>query len=77
MSVSLQRSARPCCSPHLLGLYESRAALAAGATLALVEGPLDALALTMAGDGHTVGVATPGTVLTDRQADLLSPLHPR
>jgi DNA primase catalytic core len=58
---------------HLLGLHESRAALAAGATPALVEGPLDALALTLAGDGHTVGVATLGTALTDRQADLLSP----
>ncbi|SEK61646.1 DNA primase, catalytic core [Blastococcus sp. DSM 46786] len=56
---------------HLLGLYESRAALAAGAVPALVEGPLDALAITLAGDGRTVGVAALGTALTDRQADLL------
>ena len=58
---------------HLLGLHESRAALAAGAVPALVEGPLDALAITLADDGRTVGVATLGTALTDRQADLLRP----
>lgn len=58
---------------HLLGLYESRSALAAGAVPALVEGPLDALAITLAGDGRAVGVATLGTALTDRQADLLRP----
>ncbi|SHN52782.1 DNA primase, catalytic core [Geodermatophilus obscurus] len=58
---------------HLLGLYENRAALTAGATLALVEGPMDAIALTLAGNGATVGVATLGTALTDRQADLLCP----
>jgi DNA primase catalytic core len=58
---------------HLFGLHETRAALAAGATPALVEGPLDAIALTLAGAGHTVGVATLGTALTDRQADLLGP----
>ncbi|MGY1829048.1 MobF family relaxase [Geodermatophilus sp. SYSU D01180] len=56
---------------HLLGLHENRAALAAGATPALVEGPLDAAALTLAGDGQIVGVAVLGTALTDRQADLL------
>jgi conjugative relaxase-like TrwC/TraI family protein len=58
---------------HLFGLHETRAALAAGATPALVEGPLDAIALTLAGAGQTVGVATLGTALTDRQADLLGP----
>ncbi|WP_240619664.1 MobF family relaxase [Blastococcus sp. TF02-8] len=56
---------------HLFGLYETRAALAIEAIPALVEGPLDAIALTMAGAGQTVGVATLGTALTDRQADLL------
>ncbi|MCF6506690.1 toprim domain-containing protein [Blastococcus sp. MG754426] len=58
---------------HLFGLHESRAALAAGATPALVEGPLDAIALTLAGGEQTVGVAALGTALTDRQADLLGP----
>ncbi len=36
-----------------------------------MDGPLDAVALTLAGDGQTVGVALLGTALTDRQADLL------
>ncbi|TFV88127.1 toprim domain-containing protein [Blastococcus sp. CT_GayMR20] len=63
---------------HLLGLYEGRQALAEGATPALVEGPMDAIALTLATDGQTVGlttlgIATLGTSLTDRQADLLRP----
>ncbi len=58
---------------HLFRLHETRSALAAGATPALVEGPLDAIALTLAGAGQTVGVATLGTALTDRQADLLGP----
>jgi DNA primase catalytic core len=58
---------------HLLGLYENWAALAAGATPALVEGPMDAIALTLAGNSSTVGVATLGTALTDQQADLLLP----
>src|SRR3712207_3022379 len=43
---------------HLFGLYETRGALAAGGTPALVEGPLDAIALTLAGAGRAVGVAT-------------------
>ncbi len=58
---------------HLFGLHEARAALTADATPALVEGPLDAIALTLAGAGQTVGVATLGTALTDQQADLLGP----
>ncbi|SFP63487.1 DNA primase, catalytic core [Geodermatophilus dictyosporus] len=59
---------------HLLGLHEGLPALTAGAAPALVEGPLDAVALTLAGDGQTVGVALLGTALTDRQADLLRPV---
>ncbi|SNS69741.1 DNA primase, catalytic core [Geodermatophilus pulveris] len=58
---------------QLVGLYENRAALAADATPALVEGLMDAIALTLAGNGATVGIATLGTALTDRQADLLLP----
>ncbi|WP_242611353.1 MobF family relaxase [Blastococcus saxobsidens] len=60
-----------CKGEHLFGLHEARAALAAGATPALVEGPLDAIALTLAGGEQTVGVATLGTTVTDQQADLL------
>ncbi|WP_116451904.1 MobF family relaxase [Blastococcus litoris] len=56
---------------HLLGLHDGRDAVAAGATPALVEGPLDAIALTLAGDRHTIGVATLGAALTEHQADLL------
>jgi len=49
--------------------------LAAGATPVLVEGPIDALAVTVASPDH-VGVAPLGTALTDTQADTLIPyLH--
>jgi DNA primase catalytic core len=58
---------------HLYGMVEASDALAAGATPVLVEGPADAIAVTLAGDGHHVGVATLGTALTDAQADLLRP----
>ncbi|WP_233495767.1 toprim domain-containing protein [Geodermatophilus sp. TF02-6] len=58
---------------HLFGLVENRTALAAGAVPAIVEGPLDAIALTLAGDGSTVGVAALGAGLTEQQADLLRP----
>jgi DNA primase catalytic core len=61
---------------HLYGLFENRAALAAGAVPAVVEGPLDAIALTLAGDGSTVGVAGLGAGLTEQQANLLRPWIP-
>jgi DNA primase catalytic core len=57
---------------HLFGLHEGRADLARGAAIALVEGPLDAIAVTLAGAGATVGAATLGTACTERQADLVS-----
>ena len=47
--------------------------LTAGARPVLVEGPLDALAITLAGNGRYVGLAPLGTALTDPQADLLRP----
>jgi len=47
--------------------------LAAGAVPVLVEGPVDAIAVTLAGHGDYVGVATLGTAFTDRQADQLLP----
>jgi DNA primase catalytic core len=56
---------------HLFGVFENRTALAAGAVPAIAEGPLDAIALTLAGDGSTVGVAALGAGLTEQQADLL------
>jgi DNA primase len=39
----------------------------------LVEGPLDAIAVTLAGHGRCAGLASLGTAFTDQQADLLRP----
>ncbi|MDQ3735808.1 MAG: toprim domain-containing protein, partial [Actinomycetota bacterium] len=58
---------------QLFGLHEARQDLAAGATPVLVEGPVDAVAVTLACDGQGVGVAPLGTAFTDRQADQLRP----
>ncbi len=58
---------------QLFGLTEGADALEAGATPVLVEGPMDAWATTLAGDGQAVGVAALGTAFTDRQADQLRP----
>ncbi len=58
---------------QLYGLAENATALAEGATPVLVEGPLDALAVTLAGDSRFVGVAPLGTAFTDAQADALQP----
>ena len=41
--------------------------------MVLVEGPMDAIAVTLAGDGDFVGVAPFGTAFTDTQADKLVP----
>jgi DNA primase catalytic core len=60
-------------SAQLFGLHEGRAALAAGATPVLVEGPIDALAITIGSGGTHVGVAPLGTAFTDKQADQLLP----
>ena len=43
----------------------------------LVEGPLDAVAITAGTGGRAVGVATLGTALTDAQAELLTELYAR
>ena len=50
----------------------------AGATPVIVEGPMDAIAVTIAGQGRYVGVAPLGTSLTEEQADQLAQLgrHP-
>ena len=48
--------------------------LSNGAAPVLVEGPIDALAVTLAGRGRYVGVAPLGTALTDEQARQLATL---
>ena len=57
----------------LYGLAEATSALADGAAVVLVEGPMDAIAVTLAGNGDFVGVAPLGTAFTDTQADKLRP----
>ena len=59
-------------STVLFGLSEARDALASGARPVLVEGPFDAIAVTIAGSGRHVGVAPCGTALTNRQVALLA-----
>ena len=54
----------------LFGLYEGRRALAAGARPVLVEGPLDAIAVSAA--GPYAGVSPCGTALTPAQVALLA-----
>jgi len=54
----------------LFGLYEGRRALAAGARPVLVEGPLDAIAVSAA--ARYAGVSPCGTALTAAQVALLS-----
>ena len=49
-------------------LYAAEELLGTGATPVLVEGPMDALAITLATNGACVGVAPLGTSLTDEQA---------
>ncbi|GEM_PF-1854734 len=53
---------------HLLGLHEAPE----GARLVRVEGPFDAIATTVAGQGRYAGVAPLGTALTATQADTLA-----
>ena len=57
-------------SSLLFGLYEGRRALAAGARPVLVEGPLDAIAVSAA--GRYAGVSPCGTALTPAQVTLLA-----
>ncbi|MDQ1290033.1 MAG: hypothetical protein QG622_3599 [Actinomycetota bacterium] len=55
------------------GLTETADALSGGARPVLVEGPLDALAITLVGNDRYVGLAPLGTALTDTHTDLLRP----
>jgi DNA primase catalytic core len=48
--------------------------LAAGGVPVIVEGPIDAIAITMASGGRYIGVAPLGTSLTDEQASQLARL---
>jgi DNA primase len=56
----------------LAGLAEGRPALQAGAQPVLVEGPLDAIAVSIAAPGRFTGVTPCGTALTGVQAALLA-----
>ncbi len=56
---------------QLFGLSEGAEALAAGAAPVLVEGPLDAIAVTVSTDGRAVGIAPLGTAFTHHQAEQL------
>ncbi|GAB2731687.1 MobF family relaxase [Nocardioides pakistanensis] len=61
-------------SEMLFGLVESSEELRGGAVPVIVEGPLDALAVTIAGGGDYVGVAPLGTAFTETQGTKLKPL---
>jgi DNA primase len=58
-------------SQVLLGVAEEHELLRGGATPVVVEGALDAYAVTTATDGRCVGVAPSGTALTAAQVDEL------
>ena len=59
-------------SAELFGLWEARDTLASGARPVIVEGPFDAIAVTIAGSGRHVGIAPCGTALTDRHVTALA-----
>ncbi len=58
---------------QLYGLTEGAADLAAGGAPVLVEGPMDAIAVTIASRGEYVGIAPLGTAFTESQAAKLKP----
>jgi DNA primase len=55
----------------LFGLHHARGRLARGATPVIVEGPFDAIAVTLADPDRFAGLAPCGTALTSRQATAL------
>lgn len=59
---------------HLYGFAEAAAGLERGARAVLVEGALDAIAVTDGTGGRCVGVAPCGTALTEPQAAVLAAL---
>lgn len=58
---------------QLFGLTEGTADLEARSTPVLVEGPMDAIAVTLATNGEYVGIAPLGTAFTEDQAARLRP----
>jgi DNA primase catalytic core len=58
---------------QLYGLTEGATDLAAGGAPVLVEGPMDAIAVTIASRGDYVGIAPLGTAFTESQAAKLKP----
>jgi DNA primase len=56
----------------LFGLYQAREHLAQEAVPVIVEGPFDAIAVTMAGQDRYAGLAPCGTALTTSQIEALS-----
>ena len=60
----------------LFGLHENREQLREGALPVRVEGPMDAIAVSLAGDGKAVGVAPLGTALTVAQGQLIADCSP-
>jgi DNA primase catalytic core len=56
----------------LFGYAETRDALASGALPVIVEGPIDAYAITLGSGGTAVGLAPMGTALTTEQIKLIS-----
>ena len=59
-------------SEILFGLPEHQDLITAGADLVRVEGPFDALAITLGTGGKAVGVAPLGTALTEQQAHAIA-----
>jgi DNA primase catalytic core len=58
---------------QLFGLTEATADLQAGSTPVLVEGPMDAIAVSLATNGEYVGIAPLGTSFTEPRAARLKP----
>lgn len=56
----------------LFGLHHARRHLARGATPVIVEGPFDAIAVSIADHGRHAGLAPCGTALTSQHATVLS-----
>ena len=56
----------------LFGLHEARDQLGLGATPVLAEGPFDAMAVTVGGEGRYAGLAPCGTAFTQHQAEALA-----